>query len=542
MWTSDVAARALRTRSRLAIGCGAGLAAFAMLGAWAYGAMVGGDEKDNLFNDLPEAFESLIGATGGSGNYVAAEIFGLIAPLLILVVAISGAAAALAGEEDARTADLLLTQPVGRRSVVVTKSAVLILQIASVAACYVIGMVLGEALFGFDLTYGGIFASAVQLLALGFAFAGITLAVADATGSKPIAIAAGTALAVVSNLMAGLLPLVDGLDGLAKLSPWYYVTADDPLSGTLDIGNLAVLLTIGVVGFLFGVWVVERRDIRAGRARFRFELPAVRSLTRPRIGNMFSKALSDNTTMIWLGGGGLAAMSIAIAAMFTGMEQTLADISASLPEAMTAMIGSTDMATPAGWMTAEMLSLTAPFAVSASAVVVAVNGIAGEDHDRTLALLLAAPLRRVWIVRDQTAVMLIAVVGVCALTGVGFAIGSLVGGLDLTTKGIVGAMAHLALLAIFFGAVGGAIGANGTKRSALAATLILAIVTWLANWLFSLSDATDWITTLTPWNYYITSDPLVNGADPRHLATLAVGAATATAVTVPLFDRREIAA
>ena len=64
MWEPEVAARALRTRSRLAIGCGAGLAFFALFGAWAYRAMIGGDDNDNLFNDLPEAFESLIRAAG----------------------------------------------------------------------------------------------------------------------------------------------------------------------------------------------------------------------------------------------------------------------------------------------------------------------------------------------------------------------------------------------------------------------------------------------------------------------------------------------
>jgi ABC-2 type transport system permease protein len=542
MWRADVAERALHTRTRLAVGCGAGLAAFALFAAWAYGAMLGGDDDSDLFDDLPAAFEGLIGASGGTGNYVAAEMFGLLAPVLILVVAISGAAAALAGEEDARTAELLLTQPIERRSVVVTKSGVLVFHILVVAAFYLVGMALGQALFGFDLTYGGIAVSAVQLVALALAFGMFTLAVADATGSKPAAIAAGTVLAVLSNLVAGLFPLVDDLEGFAKLSPWYYFNGSNPLAGTLDVGHLAVLLAIAVVCFAFGVWVVDRRDIRSGRARLRVKLPALRSLTRPRVGNMFTKALSDRTTMIWLTGGGLALMAIAMAAMFTGMEETLAEISESLPEAMTAMIGSSDMATPEGWMTAEMLSITAPIAVIAVGVVIAVNGIAGEDADRTLALLVSAPVRRTSIVRDQTAVMVIGVAAVCVLTGVGFAIGSLVGGLDLTATGIVGAMAHLAMLGIFFAALGGAIGADSTKRTALSATSIIALFTWLANWLFSLSDSTDWITTFSPWNYYITSDPLANGADLAHLATLAIGAVTAIAVTVPLFEGREIAA
>jgi ABC-2 type transport system permease protein len=542
MWRADVAERAMRTRWRLAVGCGVGLAIFALFAAWAYETMLGGDDDGTLFDDLPAAFEGLIGASGGTGNYVAAEIFGLIAPVMILVVAISGAAAVLAGEEDARTAELLLAQPLARREVVVTKSGVLLAHIAVVALFYVVAMSLGEALFGFGLTYGGIAVSAVQLVALALALGMFTLAVADTTGSKPIAIAAGTVVAVVSNLIAGLLPLVDGLEQFARISPWYYFNGADPLSGTFDPGHLAVLLTIAVVCFAIGVWVVDLRDIRSGRARLRIALPALRNLTRPRVGSMFTKALSDRTTMIWLTGGALALMSIAMAAMFTGMEATLAEISADLPDAMTAMIGSTDMASPTGWMNAEMLSLTAPIAVSAIAVVISVNGIAGEDADRTLALLVAAPVRRARIVLDQTAVMLIAVATICAMTGVGFAIGSRVGGLDLSAEGIVGAMAHLAMLGIFFGALGGAIGANCTKRTALGATAVVVLITWLANWLFSLSDSTDWITTFSPWNYYLSSDPLANGADFGHLATLAIGSLTAIAATVPLFERREIAA
>ena len=61
-------------------------------------------------------FTEMIDMTSGAG-YLSAEMFSLMVPLLLIIFAISLGASAIAGEEDKRTIEILLSEPVSRQRV-----------------------------------------------------------------------------------------------------------------------------------------------------------------------------------------------------------------------------------------------------------------------------------------------------------------------------------------------------------------------------------------------------------------------------------------
>ena len=68
---------------------------------------------------------------------------------------------------------------------------------------------------------------------------------------------------MVGFLINGLAPLVDGLDWLKYLSPFYYYSGHDPLTNGVDVGGLVVLGVAALVFTVVAVAGLRRRDLRA---------------------------------------------------------------------------------------------------------------------------------------------------------------------------------------------------------------------------------------------------------------------------------------
>lgn len=110
-------------------------------------------------------------------------------------------------------------------------------------------------------TCGAPVRAARPLYLLGLVFGTLALAISAATGHSAMSRAVAAAVAVVAYVVNGLAPLVDRLEPLRKLSPFYQYVGHDPLRTGLNgpailvsCGTVAVLLVIAVLGF-------RRRDV-----------------------------------------------------------------------------------------------------------------------------------------------------------------------------------------------------------------------------------------------------------------------------------------
>lgn len=538
MLVPDIALRAIRDRTPHAAVIGAVLAV-GTAGMIATGRAMRGT-FDDLTDDLPEAYAGIIGST--EGNYVVTSAFGLLAPIAILVVAISAGTRAFAREENRRTADLLLALPVARRDVVLSRAAVLVANVALASALLAVGGALGAALIDLDgVTPGLMVAGSVHVCFLGFAFGMIALAASNISGSATLGTGLAVGVAVVSNLAAGVLPLVDSLAWAKRLSPWYYFNGSDPIVNGVDVVHLVVLTAISCVAFAVAYAVVETRDVGSYRGGRRRSMPALGLLTRPRVSTIFTKSLSERSTLLAIVASGLVAMSVAVAAMYSALEDTLADFSERLPDSLVGLIGTTELGTPAGWMQAEMLSIVVPVSLVGVAVVIGIDAIAGEDDRHTLSLLLAGPVSRRAIVIEKAAALVVGLAAVGAMIVVALWLGSAVGGLGLEAGKMLAAAVHVTALAVFFGAFALAAGARWSKRRALQITIGIAVVAYLADWLLGISDATDAFAALSPWFYMSDAQALIDGVDLGHLGVLGALSAAAIVTAAVAFERRDIA-
>jgi Putative exporter of polyketide antibiotics len=263
---SGLLEKSLKEQRRAVIGWGIGLALVALTYASVYPSIVASAAAlHDYIQKLPEAIRSLIGGEDytSPAGYLRTEFFSMMGPILFLVFSIGAGSRALAGEEEARTLDLLLSTPVRRHEVVRAKSIAIVAASAALAAVSFIAI----ELFGppFDLSVGvlGLAATCLMLALLGIAFGSISLAVGAMTGRRVVANAVAGGIAVVAFIVNALGPSVGWLRPLRPASPIRWYMEPDPMLTHVSVASVLVLVGIAAAGFAVAWIGFERRDLRA---------------------------------------------------------------------------------------------------------------------------------------------------------------------------------------------------------------------------------------------------------------------------------------
>lgn len=254
---------------------------------------------------------------------------------------------------------------------------------------------------------------------------------------------------------------------------------------------------------------------------------------------LLGKAIHDRMTLAVLVGVLMIGMGLVVGALWPPLQETFSTI--ALPEAFTTILGGATLTTPLGWTNTELMSVVAPAAMIVTAVISGVRATAGEEEDKTLGVVLGAPVGRVAFLLAKATAMIVHVLVVAGLLVAGLVGGNLLGDLGLTASGMIGAGLHAALLGILFGVLAIVVGAaTGDKRLTNAVAGGLAVVAFAVSSFLPLSDTLAGGAKASPWYYFNSSEPLANGADVTHLLILAAAAIVLAAAGLAAFTRRDL--
>ena len=200
-----------------------------------------------------------------------------------------------------------------------------------------------------------------------------------------------------------------------------------------------------------------------------------------------------------------------------------------------------DFTSPTGYINTELLSWLAPIVFIAFAIGVAGRALAGEEEDGTLSLLLAYPVprRRLALQKFAALAVLVCAIGFAfwaSLTIATAILGTPVGALHLFE-----AVLRFTLLALAIGSVTLATGAATGRRSAGAAVGAgVAVAMYLLNTLAQVSGAMHPYRVFSLFHYSGGTTPLGRGLGAADVAVLAGTTLVLLALTVTLFQRRDI--
>jgi ABC-2 type transport system permease protein len=518
-----------------------------------FGMAVYRDIDLSVYTDLPEAMRALMNmpADADVGALAYGAIYGSYGALTMAGLAVSMGSATIAGEERLGTIGLLLGNPRSRTQVLVAKAGSLLLVTGlGIGILWLIGIATPAVL---DVNVGGMHIEAlmVHMLVNALFYGFLAMAIGAFTGSVSVASGVTAGAMVVAFFAAGLLPLVDGLEDWARLSPWHYFDGNQPVNNGVAWGDVA-LLAGGSAAFAAAAFVgVNRRDLKekAVRATLADRLrsnPLTQQVVNrlagsARVSRMWIKTASEHQGLAMISAAVMFLFMVMLGPMYNFIDDALQRLTESLPETMLALFGGGDMSTPEGWYQVEMFSLMAPLAVMIVTVVVGSRALAGEEANNTMGLLLANPITRSSIVWEKCVAMVVLAFLVGAGIFAGAALGSIAGGLGMNLANLGAASLLVTLLGLVIGALALLLGAmTGRVRTAVYGSVGLALTFYIANAFLPLDDSVAGLARWTPNYYYLTSDPLVNGLDWGHGAVLATLTVVLMAAAAVLFQRRDL--
>ncbi|WP_084075285.1 ABC transporter permease subunit [Demequina sp. NBRC 110052] len=528
----------------------ASLAAVALLSMWAYSGI--GDEVVQFFDQMPEFYTTALGLSsdGGVASLMLSMMLNFLGPFVIAGIAVSIGAAAIAGEERTGTVNILATVPRSRRRVLWSKTAALLSIMVGVAVLSWAAYAFSVVVFGEDLSSVNIAAASVHVLAVALLFGALALLLSAATGQQALASGAATGLLILSFLISGIVPLIDGWQDWAKISPWYYINDGEPLANGVQWGPVLVILAIAVAMIGASFALLDARDLKSGEGR----LPLLERLVAdPRVSKatallrgrssargILGISLSDGRAVLTVAGGGLFMMLLFLGVLFNAINDFVGEFVDVFPDSIMAMVGYADYTTPEGWYTGEALSIVAPVAIAVVTITMGAS-LAVEERTRRASVLFANPVSRSSVAWRKFAAMLVMSAAVGVLAFGGMALGNLLGGLGMDWGNIAGASLLLTLLGTTLGAVAFAAGAaTGSPAVAQGAAIGYAIVGWAVASYAGFATALETWAKLSAFHYYATPTPLEHGLSWANVGVLATATLVLGAVGVMLHRSRDL--
>ena len=231
-----------------------------------YPSFNGSSAYNDIVNQMPKALRDLF--TAGTGvdlssgaGYVYMEMLSFMAPMLVLIYAINAGAAAIAGEEERHTLDLLLSTPVSRRRVALEKCAAMAVGIVGLVVAMGVALVAFGSAADMKLSTVNIGAVMLHLALLGLVFGALALLVGALTGRVATARAVTAAVAVVTYLVNGFAPSVSWLEPAQKVSPFYQYIGHDPIRHGVSLLSVGIAAATAAVLVAAAVAFFRRRDL-----------------------------------------------------------------------------------------------------------------------------------------------------------------------------------------------------------------------------------------------------------------------------------------
>lgn len=224
---------------------------------------VSGEEYFAILDAMPEAIAQVYGTQDGTNAGMAmAGMYSLMGPIVLLAYAIGLGASSAVGEEEARTLPMLLSSPLRRRSILLAKTAVAIIGVVVITVAMWLGIVASAAAFDLDISSYDAFAASIQLIGMVAVFGALSLGVSAWRGSSALGISVATGVAVLSYFVTTMVPVVEQVAELARLTPWYLYTGAEALYEGLDPILLGIAAAITAAFFVLGVYTLDRRDLK----------------------------------------------------------------------------------------------------------------------------------------------------------------------------------------------------------------------------------------------------------------------------------------
>lgn len=220
----------------------------------------------DLYESLPEGLLAVFGIDDSAAlvtpaGLVNSRMYTGIGPVIMAVFGIGVGTAAVAGEEDRGTLNLLLAQPISRTRLVLEKFAAAVVLTVIICLGILATLVIANPLVDLEFSAANMIAANIGLALVTLVFAAFSLAIGAATGRRGLTVGISAATTVTAFFVNGLAALVDSLTWAQKLSPFFWLQGPNRLTNGFSPGYSALALAVTAAFVLVAVVGFNRRDV-----------------------------------------------------------------------------------------------------------------------------------------------------------------------------------------------------------------------------------------------------------------------------------------
>ena len=218
---------------------------------------------EGFLNAYPDAIKKIFRMqdyTSGPG-FLSTELYSMMIPLILIAVGATWGASATAEEEDEGTADVLLTLPITRNQILISKITAALSVIILLAFFAMANILILRSTVDMKIDLGKLIAGTLSSIALGIFFTGVAFLVGAFSRRKGIAIGVVTGLALIAFLIYSLSALVDSFDSVMPYNPMQWGLGGNPLFEGIDETGIAKLVGMGILLFVLAGWKFNEKDI-----------------------------------------------------------------------------------------------------------------------------------------------------------------------------------------------------------------------------------------------------------------------------------------
>lgn len=195
-------------------------------------------------------------------GYLRSELLSFF-PLVIGIMFIARCAAAIAGEEEAKTIDILLAQPQPRWRVLTEKFLGVSLAVLAATLLTGAGLAAGVVLSGIDTNIPRLFAAVLVAYVPAFVCGGLALVGTTVFHRARHASAIAVSYLIAAYVLKALSLIVDELEPFRFVSVFHYYQENNPLGGIIDWPSILGPLAFGVALVGGAVVLFQRKEISA---------------------------------------------------------------------------------------------------------------------------------------------------------------------------------------------------------------------------------------------------------------------------------------
>lgn len=244
---------------------GVGMAAVAAFYVSFYPTIGNNTAWKDYWDTIPPALRAMFGNVADISTFdgfLRSELLSFF-PILIGIMFVVRSAAAIAGEEEARTADILLAQPVPRWRILLEKFAGISVTVLVATLVAAMGLAGGVVFARIDTGIAPLFAAALHAYVPAFVCGALALVGTAVFHRARHASIIAVAYLIAAYVVNALSLVVDALEPLRFVSVFHYYQASNPLAGQTAWGSVLGPVAFALVLVALAVALFQRKQIAA---------------------------------------------------------------------------------------------------------------------------------------------------------------------------------------------------------------------------------------------------------------------------------------